>query len=50
MPQKILASKGFMEIRMGCGCLKLEILSGGGVWQFWKSGRKEGLKRVHSIM
>lgn len=27
------------------GCLKLEILSGGGVWQFWKSGRKEGSKK-----
>lgn len=35
-----------MEIRMEAGgCLKLEILSGGGVWQFWKSGRKEGSKK-----
>ena len=44
----ILASKDFMEIRMGGGggwCLKLEILSGGGVWQLWKSGRKEGSKK-----
>ena len=44
---KILASKDFIEIWMegGGGCLKLEILSGGGVWQFWKSRRKEGYKK-----